>query len=255
MNENNFDRIYLPFLPIQNGMYSAMALGSVAGLQYVAQDDALEHYLYDELIGDRQLHVIAADNQVGIDLGLIANYSGYNMAFMGFWLAHRYIEDGLVRSTLKVGLDQKLYDTGRPRQPREIAYSLYDFVYAASMAGSTAWNPMAETPDATVVSQGIATLAAFPEPPYWDYERINCDEAEIESGDCTLDDGTRVEVLGYVGRNGDLVTDVPIPQAVRPPSNYHWRSNPYKPNGDGNGTNMLPGVDFRFAYWLGRWAR
>ena len=43
--------------------------------------------------------------------------------------------------------------------------------------------------------------------------------------------------------------------AIRPPSNYFWRSNPYEVNsGGGGGSLLLPGVDFRLAYWMGRWA-
>jgi hypothetical protein len=42
---------------------------------------------------------------------------------------------------------------------------------------------------------------------------------------------------------------------VRPVSNYHWRSDPYRPNGEGSPRRLLPGVDFRLAYWMGRYLR
>ena len=101
----------------------------------------------------------------------------------------------------------------------------------------------------------MQTLHDFRAPPYWDEAIINCDETEIATGICVLLDGTQVEVLGEVGRNNDLITREPIPAAVRPPSNYHWRSNPYRPNGGGDGSRMNPGVDFRYAYWYGRFVR
>ena len=42
---------------------------------------------------------------------------------------------------------------------------------------------------------------------------------------------------------------------IRPPSNYHWRSNPFKPSAGGDGSTLLPGVDFRIAYWTARWTK
>ena len=92
-------------------------------------------------------------------------------------------------------------------------------------------------------------------PPFWDIARTNCDDTEIASGSCTADDGTHLDVLGYVGRNDELITVQPIPFAVRPPSNYYWRSNPYDPNGGGDGSRLIPGVDFRYTYWYGRWVK
>jgi hypothetical protein len=32
------------------------------------------------------------------------------------------------------------------------------------------------------------------------------------------------------------------------------RSNPYEVNGDGDGSVLLPAVDFRLAHWMGRYA-
>ena len=68
-------------------------------------------------------------------------------------------------------------------------------------------------------------------------------------------DGTHLDVLGYVGRNGDLITAQPVPMRIRPPSDYYWRSTPYMPNGGNDGPAMYPGVDFRLAYWSARWVR
>ena len=54
---------------------------------------------------------------------------------------------------------------------------------------------------------------------------------------------------------GDLITAEPLPMRIRTPSNYYWRSNPYKPNGGSNGAGMFAGPDFRLAYWMGRFIR
>jgi hypothetical protein len=123
------------------------------------------------------------------------------------------------------------------------------------MTGGSVFGPPAAPPDEAALARGIETLKEFKFPPFWDEPVENCDPDEIASGICTLGDGTPVKLLGNVGWNDDLVADKPIPMRARPASNYYWRSNPYKPNGEGGGEGLLPGVDFRVAYWTGRWAR
>ena len=256
MNENNYDRHYIPWLPIKDGMYAAMALGCVSALAFASEDPVLEDYLYRTLIGERRLGDIAASNQVGIDLGEKSNYSGYNMAFMGFWLALRYIQDWQAAEGLRASLADNLYDRpGKLRQPAEDGQSFFDFTYAVGMAGASVNHPMYIPPDADVMGRGLQTLRDFPTPPFWEFQVINCDDAEIASGSCTAVDGTHFDVLGYVGRNEDLITVQPVPMRIRPPSNFYWRSNPYMPNGGGNGGRLIGGADFRFAYWLGRYVR
>ncbi len=257
INENAWDRFYLAWLPIKDGFYAMMALGAVAALAYVAEDETLDAYLYEELIGQRHLDQIVEAQVLGVNLGRITNYSGSNMAFEGALLAQRYLRDEQARERVRTATMVHLYELGdgpfETRQPEEYEYSLYDFAYAAAVAHVSAFNGMTEEPDAAAMERGLRTLNDFAEPPYWDYEVVNCDEDEINSGSCVLNNGDEVTVLGYVGRKGDLICEEPIPQIVRPPSNYHWRSNPYSPNGGGDGSGMLPGVDFRWAYWYARW--
>jgi len=258
LNEQAWDRMYLPWLPIKDGMYALMSLGIVAALAYCSEDPVLEAYLYEALIGERELDRIAGTHQLGVNLGLQTNYSAVNMALQGALLAQRYLRDPAARVRVRRATLNHLYRT-RPglleRQPEEYAYSLFDFVCAVAVSRASAYQPMSEAPDAEAVARGVRTLRDFREPPYWDEAVINCDAGEIAAGRCVLLDGTEVQVLGEVGRKGTLITQEPIPHAVRPPSNYHWRSNPYAPNGEGNGTNLMPGVDFRYAYWYGRFVR
>jgi len=256
MNENNFDRVYLAWLPVKNGMYSLMALGCMAALAYCSEDPVLEDYLVRQLIQERKLDDIARQNQIGVNLWIQTNYSAVNMAFQGALLAQRYLRDPAARDKVREATEVLLYRNDPPRltlQPEEYAYSLFDFTYAAALTGSSAFGPMAAPPDSGAMERGLQTLRDFREPPYWDENVVNCDPQEVASGDCELNNGERVKVLGEVGRNGDLIVDKPVPQAVRPPSNYHWRSNPYQPNGGGDGSRLIPGVDFRYAYWYARW--
>jgi len=62
-------------------------------------------------------------------------------------------------------------------------------------------------------------------------------------------------ILAGSGHNDELVAEDPLPMRIRPGSNYHWRSNPYRVNGGGDGSRLLSGVDFRIAYWMARWMR
>jgi hypothetical protein len=256
LNENAYDRIYLPFIPIKDGIFAMMAVGIVSSLTYASEDPVLIDYLYDHLFAERGLDRIIQNNQLGVNLGWITNYSSTNMAFEGALMAQRYVASFVARDRIRWSTVQHLYEEGKfsPRRPEAFSYSLYDFVYSSAVSGGNAFGPTYNPPDYEAIERGIQTLKAFPEPPFWDFGVENCDADEIESGVCELNDGTMVTVLGNVGRNNDLITKEPIPQGVRPPSNYRWRSNPYQPNVDGSGSTMLPGVDFRWAYWYGRWA-
>lgn len=249
INENAVDRGY--FAGASNGMYGLMALGIVGGLAYVSRAPDVVSYLRENLIGERRLHELARDSMI-LDAGLISNYSGYNMAFQGGWLAYRYLPEEPARGVVGEAIATSLY--GRPgakRQPLEQKQTFYDFVYVLSQGGGTAFGPLrAVEPGA--MARGLETLAEFWDPPYFAQPRENCDDAEIESGDCIGIDGTPIHVLGYVGRNDELIAESPVPMRIRPASNYYWRSNPYAVNGvDASG--LYAANDFRFCYWMARW--
>lgn len=253
MNENTVERTYL--MGIQNGFMSMLALGIVAGFAYVAEDPYVYQYLYEELGDKRRLHEIARDNMLFVDIGAASNFSNYNMAFLGGLLASRYHCDAEVRSVITTALDSSLYDRGKTRQPKEQKQTLYDFTYVLAQAGSTAYAGLQSAPDAVALANGLETLQGFADAPFWNEMRTNCDEMEIANNQCVADDGTPIEILGPVGHNDELVAKNPLPIQIRPPSNYYWRSNPYSINGGGDGTLLLPAVDARFAYWLGRYSR
>lgn len=255
LHEHSFDRYYTASW-FHNGMHAIMDLGILGALARASGDAGLESYLYDTLIAARNFTDIVASNTIGTDFGVQTNYSNVNMAFTGAWLAVRYIEGAQAREDLRTMLRFQLYDklVGE-RLPKELGQSLFDFTYAAGLADSAAFQAMTGAPDAGALARGLQTLREFPTPPFWDYGVENCDAAEIASGVCFAPDGTRFDLLGDEGRGDTLVAKQPVPMRLRPPSNYYWRSNPYQPNGGGSGAALYPGVDFRFAYWAGRWAR
>lgn len=255
LHEKAFERGFYLEEP-ENGFNASLALGTVAVCAMVSGDAGLRSYLIDELVRQRRLPTVAATSMLFNALGEASNFSGYNMAFTGVFLALRYVDDAAAEETLRRALRDQLYAVpGTPRQPEEMKQSFFDMVYVSGMSGRTRLLSPETAYDGAAIERGLETLREFPAPPYWDHGRTNCDAAEIASQRCTLDDGTQVVLLGDVGRGGDLVADQPIPMRVRPPSNYWWRSNPYEPNGEGSGTTLLSGVDFRLAYWMGRWIR
>lgn len=255
LNENSVDRLYID--GAENGFNATMALGIVGAMAYVAEDPELHRYVHETLIAQRQLPKIAAGEML-VNFGVASNFSNFNMAFTAMWLAQRYVDSPEAAPFLRVALETELWtkDGADPdRQPRDMAQSFFDVIYAAGKSGATAWQPGAEAIPQDALQRGLATLSAYPAAPYFDREVTNCDEAEVAAQRCTLLDGTEVELLGDDGRNGAEISRQLIPMAVRPPSNYHWRSDPYRYNGGADGGGLLPAVDFRIAYWLGRYVR
>ncbi len=263
LNPQNFDgQFYMPGL--ENGFHAVMALGIVAAFAYITEDPELTTWLNDDLIGTREFDRIIAEHGFEmVDMSTKSNYSNYNMAFAGLWLCLRYVDNTGARKILEDAVGSQFYSRpGESRQASEIGYSYYDFIYAAGNAGGHAWGRMSKDPDAEAIARGVTTLKQYKDAPYWNYAGILCpdavcteEEPEVAVPDCTPVEGVHLTVMGCVGRNADMITEEPIPMSLLGPSNYHWRSNPYQPNRDGDGGAIQPGVDFRIAYWIGRWAR
>ncbi|MFA6451486.1 MAG: hypothetical protein WCX65_18580 [bacterium] len=254
LNENNLDGQYIPGL--KNGFYAMMSLGIYAAFSYAAENPESEKYLYNTLIKKRKLPNMALQHMKFVDMGAGSNFSNYNMAFTAGWLAVRYINDAAAREKLVAAIETKMYATpGATRQPVEMKQSLFDLIYAGAKTGGTAFTPPAQPSDAAAVGRAIETLIDYPQPPFFEFHVENCGKADIEALRCRLPDGTEIKLLGAVGWGDQYVADRPIPMKYRPASNYYWRSNPYEPNGGGNGGRMPSAADFRVAYWLGRWTR
>ncbi len=256
LNENNIDRLYVD--GIRNGFYAIMTLGIIGALADVASDPEIDSFLYDQLIDEREFAVIARDNSLEVNMQEVTNFSNYNMAFDGAWLALRHIrQDQDARAAIRAAVAIELYDTpGKSFQPVEMGQSFFDLTYVSGACdASSEWGCRNE-PDQAAIDRALETLREFPAPPFWEFERTNCDQQEIDSGDCVAIDGqTELTVLGEVGRNGDLIVAEPLPMRLRGPSNFYWRSNPYKPNDGSDGPGMFAGPDFRLGYWMGRWVR
>ena len=253
LHPESLDRAYLP--GARNGFNALMALGILGALAYVAAEPDIDAFIYDELIDERDFLVLSNDFMFGLDLGHASNFSMYNMVHQAGWLATRYLRDPGARAEAARAVRFAIYDRGGDHQPREMRQTFFDLVYTAALTGQSAFSDPAEPLEEDVLAGGMQTLVEWSDAPYWELGYDNCDDDEIASRDCIGEDGTPIHVLGTIGRNDDLVAEDPIPMRIRPGSNYWWRSNPYKPNGAGGGGRLLPGSDFRIAYWMARYLR
>ncbi|MEM9865938.1 MAG: hypothetical protein AAF938_30320, partial [Myxococcota bacterium] len=252
LHESAIESVYLDFSI--NAQHAIMSLGIMSALARVTGDEAVSSYVHNELVRRRRIHELVRDMVGGvIDFEEATNYSNYNMAYNGAWLANRYLCGDEARTLVSDGITSDLYEG---RQPEEIGQSFFDFTYLATRTGAT----VGASGDAASVNEaltrGLATLNGFPAPPFWNENVENCDAAEIEAGECTAIDGeTLITLSDTLGRGDNPVSTTPLPMSIRPPSNFYWRSDPYRVNSPGNGQSLFPGVDFRMAYWIGRYLR
>ncbi len=254
LHERGVERGYIT-ANVFNGQYAIMSLGIMAALARISGSPKVLDYVHNDLVRARRLHEISRDYQDLIHLGSKTNYSNYNMAFTGGWLATRYLCTPEAAETMREVVAKRLYAPSS-RAPREQGQAFYDWVALAAGAGASATTPLDPARiDRTAAENALATLREFHDAPYWNTAVENCDAAEIEARSCVAVDGTPIDLLGAVGRGEELVAAKVVPMRIRPPSNYHWRSDPYRVNGTGDGTTLFPGVDYRAAYWMARYLR
>lgn len=247
LHEESVDRLYLP--GARNGQNAVMALGIAAALARAAADPALDAWIADTLVADRNLPGIVAETVEGIDLGRASNYSNHNMAFLGGHLVDRHLCLDTARAPVAQGMRTLYARPGRDRQPIEQGQALYDLVAAFAARDTDG------AVDPAALDRVVSTLVAYPQAPVWDTAPDHCDDDEIAAGACLAADGvTRIALEPRGGRNDALIAVAPMPWALRPPSNYHWRSNPYQVDRGGDGRTLLSAVDFRFVYWDARHA-
>lgn len=256
LHEDAIDRVYIDSFA-SNSQHAVMALGIMSALAHVSEDADVSSYVYNELVRRRRLHLLV-ERAVGVvSVGVATNYSNYNMAFTGGWLASRYLCDDDAREAVTDGVRTELYGDAEGREPAAFRQSFYDLVVASAAAGARVGvDGTAASIEEDVVEGAVNSLRAFPTSPHWNTPRENCDVAEIEALRCLAVDGvTELTLLERRARGGHVVADAPLPFSVRPPSNYYWRSDPHRVNSEGNEATLLPGVDFRIAYWMGRYIR
>jgi hypothetical protein len=247
LHHESVDRFYVE--GAGNAVNAVMSLGIGAALAGAGRDEAAVDWLRDDLLATRGLAPLVAERLTQADFGLVTNYSGTNMAMLGAVLVDRHLCDAEARADVAAGVAALYGRPDEPWQPIEQGQALYDLTQALLSRHGPGL-------DEAALDRAAATLVAFPDAPYINDPTFACTEDDIDAGSCTSLDGTvTLPLNANPGRGDVLVSTQPVPWSVRPPSNYHWRSNAYRVDRGGDGRHVFPAVDFRYVYWLGRWAR
>ncbi len=230
-----------------NGFNALLGAGIIRTLYHITGDKELERFFYQELM-DRRAYLEIIEKTVGaMYLSKQTNYSNVNMAFVGMYNLLRYESDSALARRMQRILHKQLYNPGKDRQAAGAKQSFFDVIFAGLGSGGSA-----STAGKWAVSDAQVSLKTWPPAPYWNTKVENCDKAEIKALSCKAIDGKTTLVLSKIpGRGGSLVAEKPVPMALRPPSNFMWRSDPHNVNG-GGGSRLNPGGGFHAAYWLGR---
>ncbi len=232
-----------------NRFNTLMAIGAIKGLHHVSGDPKLEKYFYEDLLDERGfLDMVTADESTGaidyIYMGSGTNWDNPDMTSIALWLVLYLENDPQVSDVLRSYLESGWWD--RP-----------DEAFTAKNAKQPLWHAVYMTLTDRGVSQPLIDetadlLAGFSLGPYWNDERINCDEDELAAGECLAIDGTTVLTLIGEGERGGFMANEALHPSIRPPSNFNSRSNPYAVNG-GGGNRLNPGGDLQAAYWMARY--
>jgi len=249
LNPSSLESIYFEEGTSFNRFNTLMAIGAIKGLHHVSGDPKLEEYFYEELLDERGfLDMVTADESAGaidyIYMGSGTNWDNPDMTSIALWLILYLENDPQVSDVLRTYLESGWWD--RP-----------DEAFTAKNAKQPLWHAVYMTLTDHGVSQPLIDetadlLAGFSLGPYWNDERINCDEDELAAGECLAIDGTTVLTVIGEGERGGFMANEALHPSIRPPSNFNSRSNPYAVNG-GGGNRLNPGGDLLAAYWMARY--
>lgn len=227
-----------------------MAIGVMKGLCHVTGDPAVEAFIYEELLANRnylQLMKDSLDAKKGaldyIYAGNMTNFDNPDMTGVALWLALYTETDPEVADVLHFFLEHGWWQ--RADESHTAALCKQPFWHAIYL-GLTRSGVQPAT-----VKELRDLLLAFDLGPYWNPVRINCDDTEIAAGECLAEDGETVLTLSVQEDGGTWLATEALDPSIRPPSNFDARSNPFRVNG-GGGMRLNPGGDLLAAYWMGR---
>jgi hypothetical protein len=227
---------------LQNGFNAALALGVIRAAHRMSGDPAIKQYYEDELVTARDYPKYAADTAALLFVGEATNFSNANMLAIALATLGRIETLPAVRTRLNTLID-KFWDTGTSNRAAKGAKQPWFDVIVAGF-GATA-HP-------EIPGRMHDALVAYPAVPTIQRDVINCDAAEISALSCLAVDGvTTIPLSSTKGRGGSIVSTMSVPVAVRPDTNFAWRSDPFGVN-DGASNRLNPRGDWLAAYWLGR---
>ena len=256
LNPLEFEGMILPPI-IGNGFNSVAALGIFKTIALVSGEQRFRDFI-DSMINEREFLKYVDQTFRFTNTGPFAtNWSNVNMAFVGIYPLLRFEADPELQSYWRKVLRRDLWQGWYPGwSVASTQLGLFSVIYAAFAPGPT---------DDEAAASAAFDLHEFRAPPYYDLVIENCDADEIAAGECLAVDGvTMIKLSGiqigdqfypFYGHNGSLQAAEPVPRAIRPPSDFDWRSSPYDVNGGYGSLGLMSGGDFHAAYWLGRFLR
>jgi MYXO-CTERM domain-containing protein len=228
---------------IFNGFNAALALAIVRAAFHVTGDEEIGRYYYEDLIGKRGYDVQMRKTSGLLYVGPATNYSNVNMLAIALAALGRFETDPGVLENYEETIQTQFWSHGGDdRDVSHVHQAWFDAIYAAYSQVHSSDLPTRIADD----------LGGFPGAPAFERDVQNCDAAEIAAGSCLAIDGkTTLKLAKAPGHGGSVVAQDVVPRAVRPDSDFFWRSDPHEVNG-GASTKLDPGGDYLAAYWLAR---
>ncbi|MFH1532776.1 MAG: hypothetical protein ABIK09_18795, partial [Pseudomonadota bacterium] len=247
LNPYSLEKVYVnPEGPIYNLFNLVMAIGIIKGLHHVSGDPALETYLYEDLLQERDFLGMLERWRDPLVLNYVyagtkTNFDNPDLTSVALWLALYTETDPQVSAVLREFLENGWWTReGESHTARLCKQPLWHAVYLTLTDRGT---------DTGLVQELRDLLKAFDLGPYWNDARINCDADEVAAGECLAVDGETTLILEGADDDGDPMATVSLDPSIRPPSNFNARSNPFQANG-GGGTRLNPGGDLLASYWV-----
>ncbi|NOZ01239.1 MAG: hypothetical protein GXP54_05040, partial [Deltaproteobacteria bacterium] len=225
--------------------------GIIKGLLHISGDEALEKFLYEDLLSERaypaKLLKAHADQALDyIYMGIDTNFDNPDLIAVALWPALYTENDPEVRAPLEKFMNESWWD--RPGESHTARLCKQPYWHAIYLALTD------RGADPALVAELRDLLGGFDLGPYWNRQRVNCDADEIAAGKCLAVDGKTEIILEGRNLNGDWMATKALAPSIRPPSNFDARSNPFEVNGGepGDVVRLNPGPDLLAAYWIAR---
>jgi hypothetical protein len=226
---------------LQNGFNAALAMGIIRAAHRMSGDATLRTYYENELVTARDYPGHAVATATLLFTGESTNFSNANMLAIALATLGRIETAPAIRAQLAQLID-KFWDSGNNRSAKYANQPWFD-VIVAGFGGAARPEVPARMHDG---------LVAYPAAPTMQRDVINCDAAEISALSCLAVDGvTTLTLSSTKGRGGSIVATTSVPVAVRPDTDFAWRSDPFGVN-DSASNRLNPRGDWLAAYWLGR---